>query len=81
MKIVQKIKHVSILSLILLQLFIMPHQGFASGDEDIEKAGDVLQIALPVAAGATTIILQDWEGTLQFAKAFGASWLTAYTLK
>lgn len=29
----------------------------------------------------TTIILQDWEGTLQFAKAFGASWLTTYTLK
>jgi len=62
-------------------ILILPLHSYPADDEAIEKAGDVLQIALPVAAGATTIILQDWEGTLQFAKAFGASWLTAYTLK
>ena len=53
----------------------------ASDDEWIEKTGDVLQIALPVGAAATTLILQDWEGTGQFAKTFAASLATVYGLK
>jgi len=65
----------------LLSCLLIPFDSFASDDEWIEKTGDVLQIALPVAAGATTLILQDWEGTTQFAKTFGASWATVYGLK
>jgi membrane-associated phospholipid phosphatase len=67
--------------IILLSCLIIPLESFASDDEWIEKTGDVLQIALPVAAGATTLVLQDWEGTAQFAKTFGASWATVYGLK
>lgn len=68
-----------LIPLILVILFI---QQFAFGKEDgIEEAGDILQIALPVGAGVSTLVLKDWEGTKQFAKAFGASWLTTYTLK
>jgi membrane-associated phospholipid phosphatase len=66
---------------ILLSCLAISSNSFASDDEWIEKTGDVLQIALPVAAGATTLILQDWEGTGQFAKTFAASWATVYGLK
>jgi len=67
--------------IILLSSLIIPVNSFASDDEWIEKTGDVLQIALPVGAGATTLILQDWEGSLQFAKTFAASWATVYGVK
>ena len=67
--------------IILLSCFIVPIHSFAADDEWIEKTGNVLQIALPVGAAATTLILQDWEGTGQFAKTFAASWATVYGLK
>jgi hypothetical protein len=67
--------------IILLSCLIIPLESFASDDEWIEKTGDVTQILLPVAAGATTLIMQDWEGTSQFAKTFAASWATVYGLK
>jgi membrane-associated phospholipid phosphatase len=67
--------------IILLSCLIIPLNSSASDDEWIEKTGDVLQIALPVGAAATTLILQDWEGTGQFAKTFAASWATVYGLK
>ena len=31
----------------------------------LEDTGDVLQMALPVAAGLTTVIKKDWKGTKQ----------------
>lgn len=67
--------------IILLSCVLIPLDTYASDDEWIEKTGDVLQIALPVGAAATTLILQDWEGTGQFAKTFAASWATVYGLK
>jgi membrane-associated phospholipid phosphatase len=67
--------------IILLSCLIFHQNSFASDDEWIEKTGDVLQIALPVGAAATTLVLQDWEGTGQFAKTFAASWATVYGLK
>lgn len=58
------------------------HSVYAGDSEDtVEKIGDVLQIALPAGAGVTTVVLNDWEGTKQFAMAFGASWATTYALK
>ncbi len=67
--------------IILLFCVLKPFDSLASDDEWIEKTGDVLQIALPVGAAATTLILRDWEGTGQFAKTFAASWATVYGLK
>jgi len=67
--------------IIFLSCILMPVNSIATDDEWIEKTGDVLQIALPVGAAATTLILQDWEGTGQFAKTFAASWATVYGLK
>ncbi|MEW5737256.1 MAG: phosphatase PAP2 family protein [Thermodesulfobacteriota bacterium] len=59
-----------------------------SENENITQIGDVLQIALPAVAGASTFIagndeggIWDKEGTLQFAEAFGAAWSTTYVWK
>jgi len=47
----------------------------------IQDAGDVLQLALPIGAAMTTIILKDKKGTWQFAKAFGVGLGLTYALK
>lgn len=47
----------------------------------LESTGDVLQLALPVAAGVTTIIKKDWEGTKQFALSYATSLAVTHSLK
>ena len=43
--------------------------------------GDVLQLALPAAAGLTTILKKDWKGTKQFALSYTTSLLVTHSLK
>ena len=50
-----------------------PTDVYADSTEDIEKAGDVTAIVLPVAALAGTFIGNDPEGRMQFSK----SWLVS----
>ncbi|MDY7396670.1 phosphatase PAP2 family protein [Aureibaculum sp. 2210JD6-5] len=47
----------------------------------LEDTGDVLQIALPFAAGITTIIKKDWQGTKQFALSYGTGFIITHSLK
>lgn len=47
----------------------------------LEDTGDVLQLALPLSAGLTTIIKGDWEGTKQFALSYGTGFLVTHSLK
>ena len=47
----------------------------------LEDTGDILQIALPVAAGVTTIIKKDWKGTKQFALSYGTGFIITHSLK
>lgn len=47
----------------------------------LEDTGDVLQLALPISAGLTTIIKGDWEGTKQFALSYGTGFLVTHSLK
>ena len=47
----------------------------------LEDTGDILQIALPVAAGVTTIIKKDWQGTKQFALSYATTFTTTHILK
>ena len=47
----------------------------------LRKAGDVLHIALPVAAGASASLLRDWEGLKQFSLSFGGAFATVFSLK
>lgn len=47
----------------------------------LEGTGDVLQLALPIGAGLTTIILEDWQGTQQLAFSYTTSLVVTHALK
>ncbi|SFV59108.1 Membrane-associated phospholipid phosphatase [hydrothermal vent metagenome] len=46
-----------------------------------EKLGDILQIAIPSTAYATTLYLDDKEGQMEFYKAYGITLATTNVLK
>jgi len=67
------------LTIILCVLIATP---IKAQDFDIEKSGDIIQIALPVTAFVSTIIWQDnQKPTLQFMKTMGASFVVTHSLK
>ena len=47
----------------------------------LEGTGDVLQLALPLSAGITTVIKKDWEGTKQWALSYGTAIIVTHSLK
>jgi membrane-associated phospholipid phosphatase len=49
--------------------------------DDLQRLGDVFAIALPAAAGLTTLALRDYEGTRQWFAAVVASSATVHLLK
>jgi len=46
-----------------------------------QDAGDVIQIALPLAAGLSTVLFNDKEGFWQFTKSYGTTIAITYVLK
>jgi membrane-associated phospholipid phosphatase len=57
-----------LLFLTILTDFVFPFSSNAS--DDIEFAGDVIVVILPVTAGAIALNKNDQEGALQFSKSF-----------
>ena len=56
--------------------------GLVSAKDSIEKAGDVLQIAIPaVGLGGTLFYEKGWDGTVQFAESLATSQAIAEILK
>jgi membrane-associated phospholipid phosphatase len=49
--------------------------------DDIELAGDVIQILLPATAGGLTLYKNDREGLIQFSESFLTTLGATYTLK
>ena len=47
----------------------------------LEDTGDILQIAIPVAAGLTTLFKKDWKGSKQFAFSYATSLIVTHSLK
>lgn len=47
----------------------------------LEDTGDILQLALPIAAGLTTIFKKDWQGTKQFAFSYTTGFVITHSLK
>lgn len=47
----------------------------------LEDTGDILQLALPISAGLTTIIKGDWQGTKQFILSYGTGFIVTHSLK
>lgn len=50
-------------------------------EEGYTIAGDILQVALPLTAISTTLIIEDYNGSIQFLKAFTATTVTTQVLK
>jgi membrane-associated phospholipid phosphatase len=49
--------------------------------DTIEKAGNVLKIAMPLATAGLTVLKDDREGLAQFGIVYGATMLTSFGLK
>lgn len=80
------LRNTSFLAIICVILFLNTKFCIAQGDHEqweyvLEDTGDVLQIALPVAAGLTTIIKKDWKGTQQFALSYTTGFIITHSLK
>jgi hypothetical protein len=70
---------VKYLSIILCVLIV---SALKAQDFNIEKSGDILSVALPVSAFASTIIWQDkQEPNLQFIKTMGLSLVITHSIK
>jgi len=66
---------------ILLAACLLGAQGTAYAGDSVETSGDVLALAIPVAAFALTYKREDPQGRRQFYKAFGANLLGTLALK
>lgn len=67
--------------LLVIFLFISQSLVANSKEDTIEKIGDYIQIIIPAAAWATTIVLDDTEGQYDFYKSFGSTLLATHALK
>ncbi|MEZ4792483.1 MAG: phosphatase PAP2 family protein [Gelidibacter sp.] len=47
----------------------------------LEDTGDVLQLALPLAAAFTTLVNEDWQGSKQFALSYATGFIVTHSLK
>ncbi len=57
------------------------HQSVLHAEENYALAGDILQVVLPLTAISTTLIIEDYNGSVQFLKAFTATTVTTQVLK
>ncbi len=65
---------------LFIAVFFLPNFLF-SQVSTTEKIGDVGQLLLPIAAGASTLLLKDKEGVKQFAKSYIVTASLTYILK
>ncbi len=71
---------IKVIALVFLAMIISGWTCEAQAD-GIQRAGDVLQVALPAAGLTATLALRDREGTCQLAKSFATTMAVTYALK
>lgn len=76
---INRTKQVEILFLTLIANFVFSTPVYAR--DDIELAGDIIQIILPVTAGGMALYKDDQKGAIQFSKAFLTTLGATYALK
>jgi len=70
-----------IIVFVFFSLFF-PVTNIKAQESDVEKAGEILRIALPISALTSTLIFEDEkEGILQAATTFGTTFAAIYLLK
>jgi len=70
--------HVAVLAICLV---VLTGESEARATGGVELAGNILEVVLPVGAGATTVALGDWQGSLQLAESEGVTLAATYALK
>jgi len=68
-----------LLIIILIVNFVFSTPAHAG--DDIELAGDIIAILLPIVAGATSLYKDDHKGAIEFSESFLVTLATTYTLK
>ncbi|MCB0446429.1 MAG: phosphatase PAP2 family protein [Gelidibacter sp.] len=77
---ISTLKKLNIASIVLF-LFIVPHSK-SLAQQQIEESGDIIQLALPISALASTLIWPENQSTLlEFTKSMGASIIITHSLK
>jgi len=71
--------HPSPLLVALLLSFIATFAAHAA--DNIQSAGDILQLVLPATAGGLTLGFRDWTGTLELGESAGVTLGATYGLK
>ena len=66
---------------VCVTLLVMNGSAFAQSNKEIERTGDVLQIAIPLAAYGMTYLFDDHQGRRSFANVFLSTMGTTYALK
>ena len=66
---------------VCVTLLVMNGSVFAQSNKEIERTGDVLQIAIPLAAYGMTYLFDDHQGRRSFASVFFSTMGTTYALK
>ncbi len=67
--------------LMLAVAFLFNLQAARADGDALVKTGDALQVALPVAALASTYYMDDSDGRWMLVKGFASSWATVYAIK
>lgn len=68
----------NIITVLILLISLSAH---AFGNDDADRSGDSLRVALPLAALYTAILHNDKEGAVQFSESFLANAAATYALK
>lgn len=67
--------------ILLIILAVIPYLPVVAQKKAVEKSGDVLVFATPVASLATTLLLKDYQGLKQAAFSGATALATTYALK
>lgn len=67
--------------ILLIILAVIPYLPVGAQKKAVEKSGDVLVFATPVASLATTLLLKDYQGLKQAAFSGATALATTYALK
>lgn len=74
-------KHLVLLLIFLCSAFCYSQEYPELETSFVEKTGDVLEFAMPISAGLITLLEKDFQGSKQFALAYGSTMVLTYTLK
>jgi hypothetical protein len=77
----EKVKHLISFVTVVWCAWFPPAQAQTYGNNGVTRAGDLLQVLLPLSAYAGTLYMNDWEGAKQYSKALVLNMTAVEALK